>query len=375
MRSQWIQVLNKITEPVFSSICKETLHEDLPFIIGREEKQIYALLECIGRSFAGLGPFLNSNVIGEEKTLQNKLVQQMQIALDIGTRQNSPDRFNFTDGGQPIVDASFLALGLLRAYESVWLPLDEQVKRRVIQGLKDTRTRKPGFNNWLLFSALIETFLFKVGEKDWDAMRIDYAIRQHEQWYLGDGIYGDGPQFHFDYYNSFVIQPYILEIMEVFDKSANNPWAKFSESFYERAKRFAIIQERHINCDGTYPVIGRSITYRNGAFHHLSYMSWKNLLPNELSKAQVRCAMTAVLNNLYSGRQNFDNNGWLLPGLNGNQVDIAEKYINSGSLYLTLCGFLHLGLPATDEFWNSPDEEWTSKKVWSGKVIQIDHSL
>ena len=33
-------------------------------------------------------------------------------------------------------------------------------------------------------------------------MRIDYALRQHEQWYKGDGIYGDGPQFHFDYYNA-----------------------------------------------------------------------------------------------------------------------------------------------------------------------------
>ncbi len=26
-------------------------------------------------------------------------------------------------------------------------------------------------------------------------MRIDYAVRQHEQWYKGDGTYGDGPDF------------------------------------------------------------------------------------------------------------------------------------------------------------------------------------
>lgn len=375
MRAQWVEVLHRITTPVFSSFSKESLNKDLPFMKGREEKQSYALLECIGRSFAGIGPFLNCHVVGEEKKLQDKLIHQMQLALDIGTRPNSPDRFNFTVGGQPIVDASFLALGLLRSYEKVWLPLDGQIKKRVIQGLKDTRSRKPGFNNWLLFSALIEAFLFKVGEKDWDAMRIDYAIRQHEQWYLGDGVYGDGPQFHFDYYNSFVIQPYILEIMEVFNQSGNNPWAKQNDAFYERAKRFAVIQERHINNDGSYPVIGRSIAYRNGAFHHLSYMAWKNLLPKELTKAQVRCGMTAVLTKLYSGQQNFDDKGWLLPGLNGNQIDIAENYINSGSLYLTLCGFLHLGLPADDGFWKSPDEEWTSKKVWSGKTIAIDHCM
>ena len=180
---------------------------------------------------------------------------------------------------------------------------------------------------------------------------------------------------HFDYYNSFVIQPYLLEIMEVFNLSGTNPWVKQNDAIYDRAKRFAIIQERHINSDGSYPAIGRSITYRNGAFHHLSYMAWKNLLPKEISKSQVRCAMTAVLNKLYSGNQNFDAKGWLVPGLNGSQIEIAEGYINSGSLYSTLCGFLHLGLPASDEFWILPDEDWTSKKVWGGKTVSIDHCI
>ena len=62
MRAQWLQVLNKITGPVFNSINKETLHRDLPFMAGREDKQIYSLLECIGRTFSGIAPFLNSNV-------------------------------------------------------------------------------------------------------------------------------------------------------------------------------------------------------------------------------------------------------------------------------------------------------------------------
>jgi hypothetical protein len=33
-------------------------------------------------------------------------------------------------------------------------------------------------------------------------------LRQHEQWYRGDGIYGDGPEFDWDYYNSFVMIQY-----------------------------------------------------------------------------------------------------------------------------------------------------------------------
>lgn len=59
---------------------------------------------------------------------------------------------------------------------------------------------------------MVETALYHMGE-ECDFMRIDYALRQHEQWYQGDGLYGDGPQFHADYYNSFVIQPMLVDII------------------------------------------------------------------------------------------------------------------------------------------------------------------
>ena len=49
--------------------------------------------------------------------------------------------------------------------------------------------------------------------RQWDRMRVDYALRQHEQWYKGDGVYGDGPEFHWDYYNSFVIHPMLLDVL------------------------------------------------------------------------------------------------------------------------------------------------------------------
>ena len=45
-----------------------------------------------------------------------------------------------------------------------------------------------------------------------DATRVEYAVREHEQWYKGDGAYGDGPSFHWDYYNSFVIHPMLVDV-------------------------------------------------------------------------------------------------------------------------------------------------------------------
>ena len=113
-----------------------------------------------------------------------------------------------------MVDAAFLAQAFLRAPNQLWKSLDLQSKRRVVQCLKSSRIIQPGYNNWLLFSGIIEAFLLKYDEGA-DMMRIDYALKQLLQWYKGDAAYGDGPEFHWDYYNSFVIQPMLLEILQV----------------------------------------------------------------------------------------------------------------------------------------------------------------
>ena len=70
----------------------------------------------------------------------------------------------------------------------------------------------------------------------------------------------------------------------------------------------------------------------------------------------------------------FDEKGWLLPGVYGHQPELAETYINIGSLYLCSSVFLPLGLAPSDEFWSGADEDWSGKKVWSGGHISIDHA-
>ena len=49
---------------------------------------------------------------------------------------------------------------------------------------------------------------------DWDRMRVAYALNELQAWYVGDGTYGDGPQYHADFYNSYVMHPYLLMLME-----------------------------------------------------------------------------------------------------------------------------------------------------------------
>jgi hypothetical protein len=293
--------------------------------------------------------------------------------LDRGSDPQSRGFLNFSDGLQPIVDTAFLAQGLLRSWESVWLPLPDRVKGNLIAGMKATRTRKPPFNNWLLFSAMIEAFLCKAGT-DWDPMRVDFALRQHEQWYAGDGMYGDGPRFHWDYYNSFVIQPMLYDIATS-GGEVSEQCEFLRERMEKRLRRYAAVQERLIAPDGSFPPVGRSLAYRFGAFHALALAAWKSGLPEGLSPAGVRCALTSVIRRMVEAPGTFDEDGWLRIGFCGHQPSLGEGYISTGSLYLCLCGLLPLGLPPENPFWAAPDAAWTAKRIWNGEDAPCDHAM
>ena len=71
----------------------------------------------------------------------------------------------------------------------------------------------------------------------------------------------------------------------------------------------------------------------------------------------------------------FDAEGWLLPGVYGEQPELAETYICVGSLYLCSAVFLPLGLPVEDPFWQSPATDWTSLRAWNGVDVGADHAI
>ena len=143
----------------------------------------------------------------------------------------------------------------------------------------------------------------------------------------------------------------------------------------ERAQRFAEIQERLIAPDGTFPSIGRSTTYRFGAFQVLAQVSLLRVLPESIKPAQVRCALSAVIRRMMEAPGTFDAEGWLQIGFCGHQPALGETYISTGSLYLCSAGLLPLGLPATDEFWTAPAAKWTQQKIWSGEDLPADHAI
>jgi hypothetical protein len=280
---------------------------------------------------------------------------------------------NFTEGGQPVVDAAFLALAILRAPSELWEKLDRGTQAHVVAALQSTRVIPPVYSNWLLFPAMIEAALSRMGVW-WDPVRVDYAVRTVDSWYKGDGVYGDGPEFHFDYYNSIVIHPMMLAILDTVGKNSA-AWEKLRPLELERARRYAAIQERLISPEGTFPPVGRSLAYRTGAFHLLAEMARRRELPEGVSSEQVRCGLTAVMGRMMEMPGTFDERGWLTIGFAGRQPSIAESYISTGSCYLCSVAWLPLGLPASDPFWAGPERPWTAKQIWSGEAALPDHAL
>jgi hypothetical protein len=376
-RDYWISVLKRIAEPVLTSLSQRKLKINMPVEAPHgnvDDRRKYTYLEAFGRLLTGIAPWLESGAItGPEGQLRTQYAELARKSIAAAVDPASPDRMNFDSGSQPVVDAAFLALGILRAPKELWAKLDTTTKSHLVRALQASRVIKPGFNNWLLFSATVEAFLGFAGERA-DAMRIDYAVREHEAWYKGDGVYGDGPQFHWDYYNSFVIQPMLLQVLES-ARAWSSAWESFYPAVLARAKRYAAIQERLISPEGTFPAIGRSLAYRFGAFHLLSAMAWRKQLPDNIAAEQVRSALTAVMKRMVQAPGTFDKNGWLQIGFCGHQPSIGEVYISTGSLYLCSAVFLPLGLSEADPFWSGPEKPWTEKQVWSGADLHADHAI
>jgi hypothetical protein len=191
---------------------------------------------------------------------------------------------------------------------------------------------------------------------------------------LGDGPYGDGPHFHWDYYNSYVIQPMLLNVLDALGPAADR-WSALRAPILERARRYAAIQERLISPEATFPAIGRSLAYRFGAFQLLAEIALRRQLPSEVHPAQVRSALTAVMTRMTSAPGTFDSRGWLTIGFAGHQPAIGEAYISTGSLYLCSAAWLPLGLPPSDDFWAAPAQPWTAQKIWAGHNLPADHAL
>ena len=343
-RELWAGILYQMAAPVLSNMSEGKLQENMlvelsPTWDGRDKRVTY--MECFGRLMAGLAPWLSLPDDDTAEGIQRKQLREWALkSYAQSVDPESKDYLLWRKEGQPLVDAAYIAESFLRGYDALWVPLDDLTKQRYIAEFQQLRRVDPPYTNWLLFSSTVECFLKKAGAQT-DYYRITSALRKVDEWYVGDGWYSDGENFAFDYYNSFVIHPMYVECLEVMTNGGKqNIWNVKGGNFpnaLKRMQRFGMILERFVSPEGTFPVFGRSITYRTGVLQPLALLSLRGWLPKELPAGQVRAAMTAVIQRMFGDNRNFNVEGYLTLGFNGSQPNISDWYTNNGSLYLLSC--------------------------------------
>ena len=380
-REYWCQEAYKMAKPVLENMAKGELQKNMktefsPSFDNRNRKVVY--METFGRLMAGIAPWLALPADDTPEGQQRRQLREWALqAYKNSVDPENPDNLVWGAAGQNLVDAAYIAESFIRAYDALWVPLDQTTKDRYIKEFKKLRSIEPPYTNWFLFSSTIESFIAKaVGLREYDDFRVMMTIRKVEEWYVGDGWYADGPVFAFDYYSSYVFHAMYLETLQnMLDAKANTrlEYQKYYDRALKRAQKFAIILERFISPEGTFPVIGRSTPYRLAAMQPLALMAWYQKLPQDLSNGQVRAALTQVMHRMYDQQQNYNDAGYLTIGFCGHQPETADWYTNNGSLYMTSLAFMPLGLAADHPFWTDKAEPWTQVKAWGGQPFPKDH--
>jgi len=372
----------KMSEPVLTNMAAGTLKKNFALEIsptwdGRDKGVSY--LECFGRLIAGIAPWL---ALPDDGTPEGRTRKRLhQLALQSYTNSvdpASPDYLLWKGPGQTLVDSAYFTNALMRAPQALWEPLDAKTKQRIIAEIKSLRRIEPPYINWMLFAAMNEAWLMSIGE-EFDPMRMNVAIRKINEWYVGDGWIKDGEAFHFDYYNAFVMHPMLVEILDVLDAKKGAFWNGKPEELraqaIKRMQRYGEHLERFISTDGSFPPIGRSLTYRTAAFQPLALLALRKQLPQSLPEGQIRAAMHAVHKAVWNAPSNFTKDGYLTIGFVGHQPELGDWYSNNGSMYIASASLLPLGLAASDSYWTAPAQDWTQKKAFAGARFPKDYPV
>ncbi|HKJ32147.1 MAG TPA: DUF2264 domain-containing protein, partial [Balneolales bacterium] len=162
-REYWISTVDKISKPVLTALSQDKLKQTMPV----EEKpgsnrKRYTYLEAFGRLMTGIAPWLE---LGKDNTpegkIRSKYIDWALKSLSVAVNTDSKDFLNFNKGDQPLVDTAFLAHALIKAPTVLWENSSRKSQDNIIKALKSSRVIVPYYDNWILFSAMVETALLK----------------------------------------------------------------------------------------------------------------------------------------------------------------------------------------------------------------------
>lgn len=316
-----------------------------------------AIVEAFCRTCMSVAPFFESD---SHTDLRDLTIAAWKSVCD----DNYITIAEWKCGDQLLVEAANLVYGFL-LYPKSWSMLPKTVHIKVFEILRLTADIRPYKNNWYLFKCIVDIFLCK-HHQIVSLRNVTKLLDEFETWYVGDGWYKDGLEFRMNYYNSYVILPFLYIMYNELRLLSPVYQTRFS-NIVARIQRHTEWLERSIHIDGSFPLIGRSAVYRTAVFHALAFCAVHVSLPASLQWGQVRRALMAVHERVWGGRHGdaqFDSAGYLHLGFMGSQPWVADQYSNNGSCYFTGLSFSVLSLSRSHPFWSAPDASFTQEHAW-----------
>jgi hypothetical protein len=314
-------------------------------------------LEAFARSLWMAGPWLSTHPTGEAPIAgRNVDVGDFyRTGFVNGTGERHPDSwFPLLGLRQTLVEAASLAWNLWLARSHLWEPLGSVERRRILAWLEGASAIAPMDNNWRLFSAILHTVLKHLGGT-FDQRTIDGHLDRVESFYLGDGWYNDGPlpcspDCSIDYYNAFVLHPYLL-YWSLLDGDSQ---PERRERILARARTFQRSFVLWFGSDGSFPCFGRSTLYRMGVTHVFASAVLADA--SALPLGQVRRLCGLVLRRALGAPGALSGERQLTMGFTRELLPMIEAYSGPGSPYWAAKAFGILGLPRQHEFWQAPED-------------------
>ncbi|MCW3815974.1 DUF2264 domain-containing protein [Micromonospora sp. DR5-3] len=250
--------------------------------------------------------------------------------------------------GQPLVEATAIAVALHWTRPWLWDRLPEPVRQRVVSWLSGSIGAWSADNNHVMFGATVQAFLASVGA-DHDMLEIDGALARIEDWYAGDGWYTDGRGRRFDHYNAWTFHLYPFFITDMLGE-ARRPHV--TQTYRTRLRMFLNDYQHLFDGTGSPLLQGRSLIYRWGVVAPFWMGALQDATP--LSPGRTRRLASGVLRHFVDHGVGAD--GTLGLGWHHDTDSLLQPYNAPGSPHWASKGFLGLLLPADHPVWTAAEE-------------------
>ena len=254
------------------------------------------------------------------------------------------------DRSQRCVEMAAIGMMWMLLPEQGWYPLTETEKANLLAWVDEIQRIELVDNNWLFFAILVQEGLRRIGKPELvDNELHDRYLARIDEWYLGDGWYGDGPELPIDHYNGFAMHFYAL----LYAHASSDPQSSRCRRMRQRAGQFAVQFAQWFAETGETVMVGRSLIYRfaTAAFWGLAITAEQDVLSIGAIKGiwarQIRSWRNLPI---------FTGDGLLTRGYCYPNLVMCEEYNSPTSPYWAMKAFFPLAFPEEHAFWQVEEE-------------------